>query len=308
MSQIKQFYNTTEIPFFVEVRNSLKLIDIEEDYDLLLSRPVGLLLAKLAEKLSFTPTTVSLFSLAFGVFGGFLLWFQNNLWAILLASACIVFSGFLDSSDGQLARRTKQYSQLGMIIDGFIDSLVFGSCYVFGSLYLLGQYNGWILGVAALSGFLHSLQSLVYDYYKNEFQFLVGHAQHYRNPDANESKKLVKNAKTFWEKILLFLYQDYTFKQRLLTYRSSETKLTFETFAKQDSKFPERYRQFNRLPLKLWALFGGTNTHRALILGFALCSRFDVYLIINIVLVLPMILVTRLQYQADKKLLLSLEK
>lgn len=303
MSVIKRFYLTTSHPYVSEVRASLKLIDIEEDYDLVLSRPAGLFFAKIAEKCDASPTTVSLFSLVTGVLGGGLLVFQDKLLVVILGAILIVLSGILDSSDGQLARRTKQSSRLGMIIDGTIDSLVFGSCYIFGALFFLPSYGLWIILIALISGLLHSFQSLIYDFYKNEFSFLVGKFGHYKTPTVNESKSSLSQAKTVKERVLWSLYQDYLMKQHFLTFRKEPTRQLMSALSEKDPHFATHYRQYNRLPMRLWALFGGTNTHRALIILFALIGRFDIYMWVNIGLTVPIIGVTYLQWRADRRLL-----
>ena len=305
MSAIKRFYSTTSHPYVSEVRESLKLIDIEEDYDLVLSRPVGLFFAKIAEKFGASPTTVSFFSLGTGVLGGGLLIFQDKPLIVALGALLIILSGILDSSDGQLARRTKQSSRLGMIIDGTIDSIVFGSCYVFGAMFFLPSYGLWIVLISVISGLLHSFQSLIYDFYKNEFSFLVGKFGNYKTPTIKETRSSLSQAKTVKERMLWVIYQDYVMKQHFLTFRKEHTRNQMSAASENDPNFATRYRQYNRLPMRLWALFGGTNTHRALIILFALIGRFDIYLWVNIGLTLPIIGVTLLQLRADRLLLRS---
>ena len=113
----------------------LKQEDIEEKYDLILSRPAGLFLAGYAREAGLSPNQVSMLSLLSGAAGGLLLFYQLNLPVLSVACLLIILSGFLDSADGQLARMTNTTSKTGMIIDGVIDNLVFVACYLGGSLF-----------------------------------------------------------------------------------------------------------------------------------------------------------------------------
>ncbi|MBV6645844.1 MAG: CDP-alcohol phosphatidyltransferase family protein, partial [Cyclobacteriaceae bacterium] len=115
---------------YSEVLSTIKLIDIEERFDLVFSRFFGLFFAKAALRLRMTPTDVSIASLAVGLMGGGLLYFQES-WVITLSgSILITIAGVLDSADGQLARMSGQSTDLGRIIDGLIDNLVFLACYI----------------------------------------------------------------------------------------------------------------------------------------------------------------------------------
>ena len=58
-----------------EVQSSVRLVAVEERFDLYFSRPFGLIFAKIAAKMQATPTQVSILSLITGVIGGiFFLW------------------------------------------------------------------------------------------------------------------------------------------------------------------------------------------------------------------------------------------
>ena len=113
--------------FFDDYDKSIKNTDVEEKYDLVFSRPLGFIFAKLLHKLGFTPTGISVLGLIVGAIGGALLFWQNSLIHTATGGFLIILSGILDSSDGQAARLYNQHSELGRYLDGIIDNLVFSA-------------------------------------------------------------------------------------------------------------------------------------------------------------------------------------
>ena len=110
---------------YEQVMSTIKMMDIEERFDLYFSRFFGLFFAKLGRKWHLTPTQISIVSLLIGVVGGGLLYYQDRLEITLTAMVLITLAGVLDSADGQLARMTGQSTEFGRIVDGVIDNLVF---------------------------------------------------------------------------------------------------------------------------------------------------------------------------------------
>lgn len=303
---IKEFILTNNSSFIKQLRQSIKIVEIEERMDLLIHRPIGLVMSWGAIKLGMTPLQISLLSMFTGIVAGVLYFWHFNFWMAALAGFFLVLSGILDTVDGQVARLTGQSSQFGMVIDGTIDNVVFVAAYTGAALPYWSEYQWYGVGVVIVSGFLHSLQSLVFDYYKNEFSFLYAEQKHYRNPETEETKVQLQNAKGFLEKLLRAFYLDYVRKQNWLTTRKGTIKQRFETLAtnpETKDQFKQEYKKTFSPYMTFWALFGGSNTHRTLIIIACLFAAFDMYLYINIALTLPVILLTFLQARADRKFL-----
>ena len=112
-----------------EVKETIKLVDVEEKYDIYFSRFFGLFFAKWGKALNLHPDHVTLLSLATGIFGAFFLYYQDNLIYASIAGVFIILSGVLDSADGQLARLTKKSTEAGRVLDGTVDTIVFLSLY-----------------------------------------------------------------------------------------------------------------------------------------------------------------------------------
>ncbi|XOV93992.1 MAG: CDP-alcohol phosphatidyltransferase family protein [Bacteroidota bacterium] len=288
-----------------EMMSTIKMLDIEERYDLYFSRFFGLFFAKAGRYVSLTPTQISIISLVIGIIGGGLLYFQDVWKIILVGSFLITVAGVLDSADGQLARMTNQSSELGRIIDGLIDNFVFVSCYLAGSAFFIDVYGYWIFLLAVMAGVAHSLKSAIYDFYKSEYLFYGGPYSSAEIPYPERIKAELDNQMSIVQKLIRLLYLDYTRRQFWLSTRTVELREKFKSFAYTDTtkdKFTEKYRELNFPIMFWWALVCGTNTHRGMIMIFSLFGRFDIYLGIAAITILPMILINRYQKRLDIKL------
>ncbi|NQZ78287.1 MAG: CDP-alcohol phosphatidyltransferase family protein, partial [Ekhidna sp.] len=284
---------------------TIKLIDIEERYDLYFSRFFGLYFARLAKWLHLTPTNVSIISLIIGVLGGALFYYQNTFWIACLAGFLITWAGVLDSADGQLARMTGQSSEIGRQIDGLIDNLVFISCYIGGSIYLLSLYDYWILLLMVGAGLAHSYKAGLYEFYKSEYLYLVGKSDGGLIPLTREEVK--PNGTKFFHKVIHYINLDYTGKQIKSTTRSVEDRKTMRQLSEEvPSKFDPLYASLNAKTLYWWAWLGGSNTHRNAMVLSALLGRFDLYLAASLIWTLGYLPLNNFQRKLDKKLLREL--
>ncbi len=297
MSAFKRHYQ--------EMLSTIKMLDIEERFDLYFSRFFGLFFAKAGKFFRLTPTQVSVISLVIGIIGGGLLYYQEVWQITLIGSLLITIAGVLDSADGQLARMTGQTSETGRIIDGLIDNLVFASCYVGGTIYFIDEYNYWILGVAVLAGVAHSLKSALYEFYKTEYLYFAGPFKSARIAYPEEIRDQIASEKSFFKRLLNFTYLDYTARQFSLSTRTRELRDRFGKLAfdeKSQENFMTAYKRLNHPLLFWWALICGSNTHRSLIMISSVLGRFDVYLIFSIVTIIPMMMINQKQKKIDAKL------
>ena len=295
-----------------EVFDSIKLIEVEEKFDLYFSRFFGLYFAKIGERLNATPTQVSLASLVIGMIGGALLFFQEEWPIILVGSFFITLAGVLDSADGQLARRTGQSTPLGKIIDGAIDNAVFFACYFGACLYYLVGDIGWVIvPIGLVTGFgAHSFTSNIYEFYKSEFLYFVGNKTDEKATTVDEVKIKVENSQG-WSKYLYHLLLDYTKKRQFFTYRKGKVAEKFEesfTDPKYGSTFSAMYKEQMTNTLFWWAWIGGTNVHRTLMMGFSLIGRFDLYIITVLLKFIPFLVLIWYQKKKDQKLLAEFEQ
>ena len=214
-----------------QYNQSLKSMDTEEHIDLWFYRPLGFAWAALFAKLGISPNIVTIASIFLGVGGGILLYFgaQPYIWLNYVGIFLIIWANTYDSADGQLARITKQYSQIGRILDGVSGDLWFFAIYfalVFRELHFgdawLGDFfqqsqNHWIIWTIAISaGVSHALQCAMADYYRQfHLYFLKGEG----GSELESTEKLdeqIKQSKGF-KRITMFFYRNYTANQERLT-------------------------------------------------------------------------------------------
>jgi hypothetical protein len=293
---------------FEEVYNSIKMVDVEEKFDLAFSRPFGLLLAKLGLRWKMTPNQVSVASLISGVWGGWLLYYQDDIVMTITGSLLVTFSGVLDSADGQLARLSKQSSPFGRVIDGFMDNWVFISCYVFATAYYVPIYGWWIFIFTILALLAHSDKSAIYEFYKTEYLFYGGGFKDSKIEYPDEIDKEIWN-KSFVGKFLHLVLKTYTNKQLSISTRTRELRNNYESYGfnpKTQSRFQVLYKSTFKRSLTWWALICGSNFHRTLIMYFSIIGRFDIYLGINIVTYIPMYILNYIQKRKDNALIKQL--
>ncbi|MBR5029490.1 MAG: CDP-alcohol phosphatidyltransferase family protein [Muribaculaceae bacterium] len=218
LKELKQQYN-----------DSLKSMDTEEHIDLWFYRPLGFAWAVLFAKLGIKPNAVTIASIFLGVAGGVLLYFgaQPYIWLNYLGIFLIIWANSYDSADGQLARLTKQYSQIGRILDGVSGDLWAFAIYfalVFRELHFgdawLGdffQHHHWIIWTMAIAaGVSHALQCAMADYYRQfHLYFLKGEA----GSELESTEKLDEQIKqsSGFKRLTMFFYRNYTANQERLT-------------------------------------------------------------------------------------------
>ena len=252
LKELKQQYN-----------ESLKSMDTEETIDLWFYRPLGFAWAVLFSKLGIKPNAVTIASIFLGVAGGILLYFGASplIWLNYVGIFLIIWANTYDSADGQLARLTKQYSQIGRILDGVSGdfwafaiyfALVFRELH-FGDAWLGDFFSGhpWVIWTLAITaGVSHALQCAMADYYRQfHLYFLKGES----GSELESTDKLDEQIKqtTGFKRITMFFYRNYTANQERLT--PAMQRLRSE-LRKQfgDQMAPQQFRDdFRRLSLPL---------------------------------------------------------
>ena len=164
----------SKMGFFSLLRASFKSMDTEEWLDIYFTRPIGLAFALFWHRLGVTPNTITILSIFLGIGAGVMFFFTDTLHNII-GIVLLMLANFCDSTDGQLARLTRQQSMKGRCLDGFAGDMWFFSIYLAIVLRLWYQpipgtsevWGFWGLGLAAIASLLcHSPQSSMSDYYR----------------------------------------------------------------------------------------------------------------------------------------------
>lgn len=197
------------------LESTLKSTDTEEFIDIHFYRPIGYRWALLFSKLGVTPNAITIASIFLGIGSGVCFYF-DNIWISLLGILLLIWANSYDSADGQLARMTKQFSSLGRVLDGFAGNLWFLSIYVAICMRLYPEWGGWIWVLACVTGYFHSKQAEMADYYRNvHLLFLKGKSGSELD---NSAELTVKFNELSWKtnfgaKLVVFFYRNYTTDQ-----------------------------------------------------------------------------------------------
>lgn len=292
-----------------EFQQSIKGADTEEKLDLYFYRPCGFIFAKMAQYFCLTPTQVTILGMILGVIAGFFYLYNESFPMLLTGTILFIFSGILDSADGQLARLTQCFSPIGLVLDGLCDNLVMMSVYLCSCCTVFSLYGYWIFLIAVMAGFSHSLQSSILDFYNREYLYF-GHGKigmDYWNPTITEAKQIGKDKRLSpLERRMNRLRFTWVWQQNMVSGRSDEERYLLRTLCASD-KGQKIYRDHNRLMIRVWRLMG-TNFHTLMIILFVFLQRFDLYLIFIDILCLNIILLIlrAIQKIQDRKLLRAL--
>ncbi|MCD8210955.1 MAG: CDP-alcohol phosphatidyltransferase family protein [Prevotella sp.] len=247
------------------LKASFKSEETEEWLDVHFTRPIGLWMALIAEKLNITPNTISVFSILLGVASG-VMFAHHGLIFNIIGILLLMIANFCDSADGQLARLTNQTTLTGRILDGFSGDLWFFAIYVglayrmtFENIPFTNFHWGiliWI--ICTLSGVIcHSPQSSLADYYRQiHLYFLNGKKG--SELDTYESQRkiyesLPKNSPWIIRQFF-FNYKNYCRSQERRTpmfqMMLSLLKANYTDISKVPQDFKKRFLSFSRPLIK----------------------------------------------------------
>lgn len=240
----------------IQYRASLKHPDVEEPIDLWFYRPVGFRVALLGRRFGWTPNQITIVSIFLGVGCG-ILCYPQDLWLNLLAIVLLILADIGDSADGQLARLTHQYSQLGRILDGAAGDFWFAAIYIAIALRLTPEWGIWCWLMAIVTGICHAQQAAMADYYRQFHLFCVKGEQGSELDDANDVARQYAETKFSDDpvlKVFLWFYRNYTKGQERLTsqFQKLRKRLREGSNGSNGSNVPEGFWQSLRqqsLPL-----------------------------------------------------------
>ncbi|MDE6165783.1 MAG: CDP-alcohol phosphatidyltransferase family protein, partial [Muribaculaceae bacterium] len=202
-----------------DFKSSLKSLDTEEHIDIYFYRRIGWAEAKLAERLGITPNAITIASIFIGVAAG-ICFYPTDLLTNVIGLLLLILANSFDSADGQLARMTKQYSQLGRILDGMAGDFWFISIYVCICLRTnltqpwFADHTWVVWTVAVAAGACHAFQAAMADYYRQmHLQVVNGKSE---LEDSSALRQKYQQAKGL-QKLIMSLYLGYTRCQESLT-------------------------------------------------------------------------------------------
>lgn len=216
------------------LESTLKSLDTEEFIDIHFYRPIGYRWALLFNRLGVSPNAVTVASIFIGVAAG-ICFYPAHLGINLLGMFLLVWANSYDSADGQLARMTGKKTPLGRILDGTAGDIWFITIYAAICLRLTPEWGLAIWLLAAVTGFFHSKQAAMADYYRNiHLLFLKGKA----GSELSQSAQLKAGYRQMsWRRD--FIYK--LFETFYIHYTEGQEKLT-PHFQRMMATIRERYQ------------------------------------------------------------------
>ena len=145
--------------------------EIEDPTNLYLIHPISAALVPLFAKSGISPNMVSLLGMGCGILAGVAYHFYTSTACAVLGFLLMLAWHVMDGADGQLARLTKRYSELGKILDGICDYVTFTAVYVGLALAMSRFMGGWAWALVAFSGVAHAVQSAAYEMQRQDYNF-----------------------------------------------------------------------------------------------------------------------------------------
>lgn len=284
--------------WFTEFKSTLKSVEVEEIFDLVIYRPLAFLFVKLVFRTNITPNQITLASMVFGIFAGIATAFNSSI-AFLIAAIMILLYDVLDCSDGQLARLKHNGTHLGRILDGFADYIVSITVYVGIGIGFASNSDSpafwWVM--TAFTGASNAIQSGLLDYYRTKFldyklkrlSVLEDELQQFKD----EYEKLKSVEGRIIEKFIINVYLKYCQIQNNII-STAKSKTLAKKFDRDD------YIKRNRTLIHFWTYLGPTTQWTFFILA-CFINRIDIYLLgITIIGNLLAVILFTLQSFVDK--------
>ena len=229
------------------LESTLKSMDTEEFIDIHFYRPIGYQWALFFNKLGVTPNAITVASIFIGIAAG-ICFYPKDLITNVIGMLLLIWATSYDSADGQLARMTGQKCALGRILDGTAGDFWFIAIYAAICLRLTPEWGIWIWLLAAVTGWFHSKQAAMADYYRNiHLLFLKGKSgsELSHSPQLKENFKKMSWKKDFIYKLFEMFYINYTQGQEAWTPRVQAMMQRIRT--KHNGQAPTEFCQAFRL-------------------------------------------------------------
>ncbi len=295
-------------------QNAYKTFESEGVMDAYFYRPAGAIFALAGKHLGLSPNHLTLSSLLAGVTGAWFLCWDQRIWQ---GAGLLILSGIFDASDGQLARMTGSSSLAGRILDGASDYIVYLAIYIalgYKTQILHPENSLFLLILLILAaGISHSLQSSLFDYYRNAYTDYVDRRRIPQSlPDSDEIASLFREEKiSLPRRFLRWSHQGYSRRQGNLArphVALGEGLRKYYPGNTLDEKVSGIYRRLNLPLVRLWNLMGANSRLMVMLVAVA-AQRPELYFWMELTLYNVLaVLAHRLQIRADEALLTEVRK
>ncbi len=261
--------------WFQEYKSSLKLVEVEELFDLIFYRPLAFIFVKLIYPTNLTPNQITILALIIGIIGGVIISFNSPTYLIIAAVFLIIYD-VLDCSDGQLARLKKNGTSVGRILDGVADYFVTIAVYLGIGFGFASSSNDPLFywGLLVIAGASNIIHAVALDYYRNRFIDYATNRESLLGENLKEFEdeyaKIKNEGGSYFQFAILWIYLKYSnlqLKASKTTVNASVKKYDGDDFYKRNKKI-----------MHLWTYIGPTSELTFIIIT-ALFNRLDIYII-----------------------------
>lgn len=262
--------------WYSEYKKSLKMLEVEEIFDLFFYRPIAFIFVKLIYRTNITPNQLTTGAIIMGIIGG-IFYAQGSPLSpgyFVIGSLFFMMFNILDCSDGQLARLKKNGTRTGRIIDGVADYIAVTAVYIGIGIGFANNTDNPALywGLLALTGASNTIHAILVDYYRNRFLDYVLERKSTFEEDLDEFRqeyKSIKNKKNKWfDRAIISLYLKYSGFQNNIAAKKGNEKLFKAS--------PAEYLAKNKTIIRSWVFLGPTSQITILILC-SIFNRFDIF-------------------------------
>jgi hypothetical protein len=250
------------------IGSTYKSDDTEEYLDKVFYRPIGYWVALLSRAMKISPNGITIFSIFVGLGAVYCFYFHDPL-RLWLGIFFMVSAELLDSVDGQLARMTKSYSNIGRILDGVASNIIYVGIYTVLSIRLINEgYPVWIPAISLLALISHSLQGQFADFYRNCYLQYAEKDTHWELQPIEKTRNDMKNDTLLYKKILFWFLYQYTFTQMLITREYQKLIKLIQRFGNHiPDEFYSEYKQLNKPNIKYYNILTSNTRMIALIIA-----------------------------------------
>ena len=238
-------------------------------------------------KLRLSPNAVSILGMLSGVTAAYLLFFHGVSHLYTLAGLFMLLVWHvMDGADGRVARLTGKQSELGKIIDGICDYIVFTSLYVALAIVLAQSYGLTIWFLVVASGFCHAIQAGAYEMQRQEYEFWGVGKKSAELPSLDEAEEKIANLRGF-AKFAAKVDIAYTRMQYKVTGLEQSIRPSFYRYLEENpdkiDEFRSNYRKECSPQVLKWAIM--SPHYRSMMIVFScLIGHPELYFITEVVI------------------------
>jgi len=287
--------------WYSDYKKSLKMIEVEEIFDLFFYRPLAFILVKLIYPTNITPNQLTIGAIIMGIIGGFFYAHGTPVSPdpFIIGAFFFMMFNILDCSDGQLARLKKNGTRTGRIIDGVADYIAVTAIYIGIGIGFANNTDHPALywSLLALTGASNTIHAILVDYYRNRFLDYVLERKSTFEEDLDEFRKELENIRNqkgkWFDRTIIKIYIKYSGFQNNLAAKKSHEKLF--------KAAPAEFLAQNKTIIRFWVILGPT-TQITILLLCSIFNRFDIYFGIMLIVFNSLALLNWLvQRTIDKK-------